>query len=433
MSSLNQTSMRRPDGTHRVVVTGMGAVTPAGVGVTALWDALTQKKCCIAPITKFDTTDFEVKNAAEVKDFDAVACGISKKEARRFDLFVQYALVAADEALAQSGLNMEQVDPTRVGVSFGSGIGGIQSMEDGAEVMASKGVKRVSPLIIPSMIGNMAAGNLAIRYGMKGECVNVVTACATSTHCIGNAVRSIRHGYADVMLAGGTEASISPLSIAGFMNLGALSKSTDPERASMPFDKDRGGFVSGEGAGALILESLEHAQARGASILAEITGFGSTGDAYHMTSPDPEANGVVRAMEQALAEGGFTPADLGHLNAHGTGTAANDKTESAALLKLCGEEAGRKVPVTSCKGAVGHMLGAAGAVECIATVLSVANACVPPTCGFTEPDDQTNVNVASRLIMNLPQKVALTNNLGFGGHNACLAISPYVAEGPKED
>lgn len=443
MSSLNVTqpacrqeaqqtaSLRRPDGTHRVVVTGMGAVTPAGVGVTALWDALMQKKCCIGPITRFDATDFEVKCAGQVPDFDAVANGLTKKEARRFDLFVQYAIVAADEALAQSGLVMEQEDATRVGVSFGSGIGGIDAIQQGCTVLAEKGPKKVSPLLVPTMISNMAAGNLAIRYGMKGECVNVVTACATGTHCIGNAVRSIRHGYADVMLAGGTEASVNALSIAGFSNLGALSKSADPEHASMPFDKDRAGFVSGEGAGALILESLEHARARGAQILAEITGFGSTGDAYHMTSPDPNAEGVARAMEQALAEGGFTASDLGHLNAHGTGTPANDKTEAAALLRLCGEQAGRQIPVTSVKGALGHMLGAAGAVEAIATVLSVAQSCVPPTCGFEQPDDQTNVNVAERLLMNVPQKVALSNSLGFGGHNACLAISPYSADEAK--
>ncbi|MDO4502496.1 MAG: beta-ketoacyl-ACP synthase II [Coriobacteriia bacterium] len=431
MSSLNATELRRPDGTHRVVVTGMGAVTPAGVGVTALWDALTQKKCCISPIHRFDATDFEIKVAGQVPDFDPVACGISKKEARRFDSFVQYAIVAADEAVAQAGLDMEKEDAARVGVSFGSGIGGMDTLESGCATLAEKGPKRVSPLLIPTMIGNMAAGNLAIRYGMKGECVNVVTACATGTHCIGSAVRSIRHGYADVMLAGGTEASVTPLSIAGFANLGALSKTEDPQAASRPFDKDRNGFVAGEGAGALILESLEHAVERGATILAEITGFGSTGDAYHMTSPDPEGEGVVRAMAQALEEGGFTPDDLGHFNAHGTSTPANDKTESAALIKLCGEEKGRQVPVTSVKGALGHMLGAAGAVEAIATVLSVANSCVPPTCGYVESDNETNVNVASRLIMNLPQKVALSNNLGFGGHNACLAISPYEAEGAK--
>ena len=430
-SAASVAGTRRPDGTHRVVVTGMGAVTPAGVGVTALWDALMQKKCCIGPITRFEATDFEVKCAGQVPDFDAVANGLTKKEARRFDLFVQYAIVAADEALAQSGLVMEQEDAARVGVSFGSGIGGIDTIQQGVLTLAEKGPRKVSPLLVPTMISNMAAGNLAIRYGMKGECVNVVTACATGTHCIGHAVRSIRHGYADVMLAGGSEASVNSISVAGFANLGALSKSTDPQRASRPFDKDRAGFVAGEGAGALILESLEHAQARGAHILAEITGFGSTGDAYHMTSPDPKAEGVARAMEQALEEGGFTPADLGHLNAHGTGTSANDKTESAALLRLCGQENGRKIPVTSVKGALGHMLGAAGAVEAIATVLSVSQSCVPPTCGFDQPDDQTNVNVAQRLLMNVPQKVALSNSLGFGGHNACLAISPYVLDAGK--
>ena len=275
------------------------------------------------------------------------------------------------------------------------------------------------------MIGNIAAGNLAIRYGMKGECINVVTACATGAHCIGQAVRDIRHGYTDVALAGGAEESVNPICIAGFANLGALSREEDPLRASRPFDLNREGFVAGEGAGAVILESLEHALARGAKPLAEITGFGSTGDAYHMTAPDPEGEGVVRAMRIALEEGGFTPADLGHFNAHGTGTHANELTESKALRALCGEEAGMKVPVCSVKGTTGHTLGAAGAVEAIVTALSVANDCVPPTAGFETPDPEAPANVLTEPLKNYKQKVALSNSLGFGGHNACLAISPY--------
>ena len=429
MSNISKENpMRRADGTHRVVITGMGAVTPAGVGVEALWDALLQKKCCIGPITRFQIEDLEVKVAAEVRDFNGVDHGLTKKEARRYARFVQYAMVASDEAMAQAGLNMEAEDATRVGVCFGSGIGGIDAMQEGSVTLLERGAKRVAPLIIPTMISNMAAGNLAIRYGMRGECLNVVTACATGSHCIGQALRSIRHGYVDAALAGGAEESVNSLAIAGFCNLGALCKSADPECASMPFDKDRSGFVSGEGAGAVVLESLEHAQARGAKIIAEVTGFGSTGDAYHMTAPNPEGEGIVRAMSQALEEGGFTPADLGHLNAHGTSTPANDKTEAAALKALCGEEMGATVPVTSIKGAMGHMLGAAGAVEAIVTALSVANSCVPPTCGFKESDPETAVNVATRVIMNLPQKVALSNSLGFGGHNAVLAISPYEEE-----
>lgn len=419
---------RRPDGSHRVVITGMGAISPAGVGVEALWDALMNKQCCISEIERFDTSEYEVHNAGEIKNFDATEHGLSKKEARRFERFVQYAIVAADEALAQSGLDMEQEDPTRVAVVFGTGIGGIDELQSGFATLEDKGPKRVSPLFIPTMIGNIAAGNLSIRYGMKGECLNVVTACATGAHSIGTAVRDIRHGYIDVALAGGAEESVSPICIAGFTNLGALSQIEDPHNASKPFDVDRAGFVAGEGAGAVVLESLEHAKARGAHILAEVTGFGSTGDAYHMTAPDPSGEGVIRAMQMALEEGGFTPADLGHLNAHGTATPANDATEAAALIALCGDEAAAQVPVTSVKGTTGHMLGAAGAIEAIVCVLSVQRDCVPPTTGFESADPECAVRVLKEPLENYPQKVALSNSLGFGGHNACLALSPYKEE-----
>ena len=283
----------------------------------------------------------------------------------------------------------------------------------------------MNPLFVPTMIGNIAAGTLAIRYGMKGECLDIVTACATGANSIGTALRDIRHGYTDVALTGGTEESISPICIAGFTNLSALTKAEDPLEASLPFDVRRAGFVAGEGAGAIVLESLEHALARGAKIVAEVTGYGVTGDAYHMTAPSPDGEGIRRAMEQALAEGGFTPADLGHLNAHGTGTPANDATESHALLALCGEDAGSKIPVTSVKGSIGHTLGAAGALEAIITALSVANDCVPPTHGFSEPDPDCPVSVVREAMTDYPQKVALSNSLGFGGHNACLAISPF--------
>lgn len=416
---------RRPDGTHRVVITGMGAVSPAGVGIPALWDAVYGKKCCIGPIERFDTTDYDVHNAAEVRGFDPVEHGMTKKEARRFERFVQYAIAASDEAIEMAGLNMEDEDPTRVSILFGSGIGGIDELQSGFTTLLEKGPKRVNPLFVPTMIGNIAAGTLAIRYGMKGECLDIVTACATGANSIGTALRDIRHGYTDVALAGGTEESISPICIAGFTNLSALTKAEDPQCASLPFDARRAGFVAGEGAGAVVLESLEHALARGANIVAEITGYGVTGDAYHMTAPSPDGEGIRRAMEQALAEGGFTPADLGHLNAHGTGTPANDSTESHALIALCGEEAGSKVPVTSVKGSIGHTLGAAGALEAIITALSVANDCVPPTCGFAEPDPDCAVAVATEPISGYKQKVALSNSLGFGGHNACLAISPF--------
>ena len=409
---------------HRVVITGMGAISPAGIGVEALWDAVMEGRCCIGPIERFDTTGYEVRIGGEVRGFDPTEHGMTKKEARRLDRFVQFAFVAADEAMAQAGVHMDDEDPTRFGCVFGTGIGGIDEIQRGFATLDEKGPKRVNPLFVPTMIGNIAAGDLSIRYGLKGECLNVVTACATGTHCIGTAVRDIRHGYLDAALVGGTEEAISPICIAGFTNLGALSRAEDPTQASLPFDARRGGFVAGEGAGALVIESLEHATARGAHIIAEITGYGSTGDAYHMTAPDPEAHGILRAMRQALAEGGFTPDDLGHLNAHGTGTPANDKTEARAMALLLGEERAAEVPVCSVKGAIGHTLGAAGALEAIVCALSVANDCVPPTCGFAEPDPECPVCVLTQARRGYPQKVALSNSLGFGGHNACLAISP---------
>ena len=297
-NSMSTGDARRADGTHRVVITGMGAVSPAGVGVGALWDAVMGRACCIGPVTRFDTADYDVHIAAEVHDFDPCEHGISKKEARRFERFVQYAIVASDEALAQSGLDLEAEDTSRIACVFGTGIGGIDELQSGFSTLAEKGPKRVSPLFIPTMIGNIAAGNLSIRYGLRGECLNVVTACATGAHSIGAAVRDIRHGYIDAALAGGSEESVSPICLAGFSNLGALSKADDPSQASLPFDARRAGFVAGEGAGAVVVESLEHALGRGAEVLAEITGFGSTGDAYHMTAPEPSGEGVVRAMRR---------------------------------------------------------------------------------------------------------------------------------------
>ena len=415
---------RRPDGTHRVVITGMGAITPAGVGVPVLWDAVMERRCAIAPIERFDTAGFDVHIAGEVRGFDPSAYGMSKREARRLGRFVQYAIVASDEALAQSGLDMGSEDATRVAVVYGTGIGGIDELQRGFDTLRDKGPKRVNPLFVPTMIGNIAAGTLALRYGMRGECLDVVTACSTGAHAIGTALRDIRHGYVDVVLAGGTEEAVNPICIAGFSNLGALSREEDPALASLPFDSRRSGFVAGEGAGSVVLESMEHALARGATPLAEVAGFGSTCDAYHMTAPDPEAGSIVRAMAAALAEGGFEPRDLGHLNAHGTGTEANDRTESTALLALCGEDAGRRVPVTSVKGVTGHMLGAAGAVEAIVCALSVASDCVPPTTGFAEADPDCPVCVLTKPLDGHPQKVALSTNLGFGGHNAALAIAP---------
>ena len=415
---------RRADGTHRVVVTGVGAVSPAGVGAEALWEALLEKRCCIAPIERFDTAGYEVHVAGEVRGFEPCELGLTKKEARRLDRFVQYAFVAADEAMAQAGVRMDEEDAERFGCVFGTGIGGIDEIQRGFATLDAKGPKRVSPLFVPTMIGNIAAGNLAIRYGLRGECLDVVTACATGAHSIGTALRDIRHGYLDAALVGGTEEAVSPICIAGFSNLGALSKAADPTLASLPFDARRGGFVAGEGAGALVIESLEHARARGADVIAEIVGYGSTCDAYHMTAPDPQAAGVARAMRQALAEGGFTPDDLGHLNAHGTATPANDATEARALALLCGERAA-EVPVTSVKGSIGHALGAAGALEAVVCALSVARDVVPPTTGFAQADPACPVNVVREALHDRPQKVALSTSLGFGGHNAALAFSPY--------
>lgn len=409
---------------HRVVITGMGAVSPAGLGVDALWNTLMEGKSCIRALEPEEQERFGITAAARIPDYDPIEAGFTKKESRRFAKFVQYAILASDEAMAQAAVDLEAEDLSRFACVFGTGIGGMEIFEHESVVLNTKGAKRVSPLFIPTMIPNMVAGNLSIRYGLKGDCFTVVTACATGSHCIGEAYRLIRHGYADAALAGGSEEGVTPVSLSGFGNLGAITKETDITKASRPFDVNRSGFVAGEGAGALILESLEHAQARGAHIIAEITSFGSTGDAYHTTAPEPSGEGAVRAMRQALAEGGFTPADLGHLNAHGTSTPVNDKTESAALYGLVGEEAAN-IPVTSIKGSVGHTLGAAGALEAIVTALSVVDSVVPPTVGFAEADPECNVRVSAEPVRNHPQKVALSNSLGFGGHNASVAISPY--------
>ncbi len=414
---------RKSDGTHRVVITGMGALTPAGAGVPALWDAVMAGRSCIGPITRFDTAGFETRLGGQIPDYDPVALGLTKKEVRRFARFVQYAIIAAEEAMAQSGLRPDEADAARIGCVFGTGIGGLEEFENGCATLTEKGPRRLNPLFIPTMITNMAAGNLSIRFGLRGECLCPVTACATGAHSIGMAYRSIRHGYLDAALAGGTEESLTPICLAGFGNLGATTKEENPAKASRPFDVNRSGFVPGEGAGALVLESMEHALARGARIIAEVAGFGSTGDAHHMTAPEPWGEGAVRAMKMALAEGGFSAADLGHLNAHGTSTHHNDLTEARALAALCGSRA-PEVPVTSVKGAIGHTLGAAGAVEAIVTALSVAGDCVPPTAGFAEPDPEAPVRVVTEALRDYPQKVALSNSLGFGGHNASLAIAP---------
>ena len=412
---------------HRVVITGLGAVSPAGLGVDVLWEKVCKGEHCFSLLPEKVRETLGINVAGIIPDYDPLEFGFTKKESRRFAQFVQYAILASDEAMVHAGIDMDAEDHDRFACVFGSGIGGLNIFEKESVVLHEKGAKRVSPLFIPTMISNIAAGNLSIRYGLKGDCLNIVTACATGTHCVGEAYRLIRFGFADAVLTGGTEESTAPMSIAGFANLGAITKSDDPANASLPFDRRRAGFAPGEGSGALVLESLEHAQARGAHIIAEVTGFGSTGDAHHITAPEPSGEGAVRAMKQALAEGGFTPEDVGHLNAHGTATAANDRTESAAWNALLGERAAH-VPVTSVKGAVGHMLGAAGAIEAIISALSVQNSVVPPTAGFKEPDPECPVMVPTKLIEHYDQNVVLSNSLGFGGHNASLAISPF-----KED
>lgn len=422
---------------RRVVITGMGAISPAGVGVEPLWRAAVEGACAISPLEGAVAEAVNVHVAGQVRDFDPTEHGLTKKQARRWERFVQYAAVAADEAMQQAGLVVPAaeeddspwqlapgIDPERFATVFGSGIGGMDIFTAEAVKMHEKGGKRVSPLFIPTMIGNIAAGELAIRYGLQGECTNCVVACATGTQCVGDAYRLIRFGLADRALCGGAEESVSDISIAGFANLGALTHEADPACASRPFDANRSGFVAGEGAGALVLESLDAAQARGAQILAEVVGFGTSCDAHHITAPEPSGAGVARAMRLALDEAGFTPDEVGHLNAHGTSTGLNDATEARAFCKLQGVDAS-SIPVTSTKGITGHMLGAAGAVEAIVCALSLANDLVPPTAGFVEADPECPVEVLTEVRRDCPQKVALSNSIGFGGHNATLALAPY--------
>lgn len=416
---------------RRVVITGMGAISAAGAGVTALWDSLQTGKTCLSALPEEEQEKFGIHVAGRIPGYDPVELGFSKKELRRYSPFVQYAILAADEAMQQSGIQMENEDATRFACVFGSGIGGLKIFEHESVVLNTKGPKKVAPLFIPIMISNMAAGNLSIRYGLRGACTATITACATGTHCIGEAFRLIRFGYADCALAGGTEEGTSAMALAGFNNLGALSRETNVEQASRPFDVNRNGFVAAEGSGAMVLESLEHALNRGATILGEVVGFGSTGDGYHMTAPEPHGEGIRRAMMQALEEGGFTVADIGHVNAHGTSTQVNDKTESVAIHELCTmagltDDFASSIPVTSVKGALGHSLGGAGAIEAIVTALSVTKGVVTPTAGFAEADPECAVNVANTLREVPNQKVALSNSLGFGGHNGSLAIAPYL-------
>ena len=403
----------------RVVVTGLGAITPIGNDVASFWQGLKDKKVGIAPITYFDTTDYKAKLAGEVKDFDPKKY-MDPKAARRMEPFSQYAVAAAGEAIAQAGLDMEKEDPFRVGTSIGSGIGSLQAMEREHKKMLEKGPNRVNPLLVPMMISNMAVGNVAMHYGLKGKSINVVTACATGTNSIGEAFRSIQYGEADVMVAGGTESAITPLGMAGFASLTALSTNDDPETASRPFDKDRDGFVMGEGAGIVVLESLEHAQKRGAKILAEVVGYGGSNDAFHITSPAEDGSGAAYAMEMALKDAGIAPEKIDYINAHGTSTHHNDLFETMAVKKALGDHA-YKVKINSTKSMIGHLLGAAGGVEFIACVKSIEDGFVHATAGLKEAGEGCDLDYT----MGEGVHYALTNSLGFGGVNASLVIKKF--------
>lgn len=408
---------------RRVVVTGLGAITPIGNNVEAFWNGLKEKKVGIGPITYFDTEEYKAKLAGEVKDFDPKQ-HMDPKAAKRMEKFCQFAVCAAKEAIEDAGLNMEQEDPFRVGVSVGSGIGSLQSVEREYSKMLQKGPNRVNPLLVPLMISNMAAGNVSIQFGMRGKCINVVTACATGTHSIGEAFRTIQYGDADVMIAGGTEASITPIGVAGFTALTALSTSEDPMRASIPFDKDRNGFVMGEGAGIVVLESLEHAQARGAKIYAELAGYGATGDAYHITSPAEDGSGAAKAMEMAIADAGLKPEDVDYINAHGTSTHHNDLFETKAIKLALGDHAGN-VKINSTKSMIGHLLGAAGGVEFITCVKSIEEGFVHATAGLQEEDPECDLDYTKGEGVSMNVNCALSNSLGFGGHNATLLVKKF--------
>ena len=410
---------------RRVAVTGLGIISPVGNDVQTYWDSLVSGKCGIDVIRSFPLDDLPVKVAGEVKDFEPSAYGIEPAFARKQDRFTLFAVAAAAQAMSQSGLKASDEDgniaPERLGVYFGSGIGGFTTQMRETEKLLNEGPKWVSPLFIPTMISNIAAGNIAIRHNARGACVPVVTACATSTHNIGEAYRAIRHGYADAVIAGGSEAVVLPLSIAGFANAKALSRAEDPAYASLPFNKNRGGFVMAEGAAVLVLEEYDRAVARGAEILAEVCGYGNTCDAYHVTAPRPDGTTQSAAIRQALQEAGYQSEDTIYINAHGTGTQLNDTSETAAIKLALGEDA-YKAHVSSTKGATGHMLGAAGAAEAVAAVLALKNGTVPPTIHLDEVDPECDLDYTPNNAVCADLTLALSISLGFGGHNGCLAF-----------
>lgn len=413
---------------RRCVITGLGVVTPLGNTVEEYWNGLKNGVCGIDYIKKFDTTDYKVKIAAEIKDFDPEQY-MTKKDVKRNDLFAIYALAAGMQAFEDSKLDMEKEDADRIGVIVGSGVGGLMTMEEQEKRLTDKGPSRVSPLFITMTIGNMAAGNIAIRVGAKGVCEDIVTACATGTNAIGTAFRNIKHGYLDACIAGGAEGAICGIGVAGFTNLTALSTEEDPKKACRPFDKERNGFVMGDGSGILVLEELEHALARGAKIYGEVVGYGATADAYHVTLPEPTGEGAAKAMKFAMQEAGITPEQVGYINAHGTSTHANDVGETKAIKLAMGEECAKNIPISSTKSMTGHLLGAAGAIEAIACVKALEEGFLPPTINYHTPDEECDLDYIPNVGREAKEaEYALSNSLGFGGHNGVLCFKKWTGK-----
>ncbi len=407
----------------RVVITGLGVVHSLGNDVETFWNAIKEGKNGIKTITKFDTTNFTTKVGAQIDDFDGTQY-IDKKEAKRMDLFTQYAVAASKQAVTMSGLDFTTMDPYRTGVLIGSGVGGIETLEDNCKSLFEKGPKRVSPFFVPMMIVNMASGQVAIQFGVKGYNGSMVTACATANHSIGEAMRIIQNGYADVMITGGAEASITPLGFAGFCSMRAMTENEDPSTASRPFDKDRDGFVMGEGAGILIIEEYEHAVKRGANIIAELVGFGATCDAYHMTAPDPEGEAGVKCLQFAIEDAGISPEKVGYINAHGTSTPLNDPLETKSIKKVFGEHV-KNVPVSSTKSMTGHLLGAAGGIEAIITIMAIHDGFLPPTINLKNPDPECDLDYVPNVGRAKVLEYAISNSLGFGGHNGALVVKKF--------
>ncbi|MFC1805230.1 beta-ketoacyl-ACP synthase II [Candidatus Omnitrophota bacterium] len=410
---------------HRVVVTGLGVVTPVGNDTASFWDALKNGRSGIGALTSFDASKFTSRIAGEVKGFDPAACGISLKDARRLEKFVQYAIAASGQAITDSGLDLDKEDKRRIGVVIGSGIGGLKTIEEQTKIYLEKGPSRLSPFLIPMLIVNEAAGQVAISFGLKGPNSCVATACASGTHAIGDAFREIEHGDAEVMVTGGTESAIVPTGVGGFCALKALStRNGEPEKASRPFERDRDGFVIAEGSGIVVLESLEHARKRNADIYAEVYGYGMSCDAYHITAPDPGGEGAAAAMRAAMKNAGLNPEDVTYINAHGTSTKLNDKTETLAIKKALGEQA-KKVMVSSTKSMTGHLLGAAGGIEFVACCLTIKDSIVPPTTNYENPDPECDLDYVPNTSRKADIKSCLSNSLGFGGHNATLAVKKF--------